>query len=226
MNTRLAIATALIGSLACSTPAWSKDKDHDQKREIVETHDFEDFDQIEVLGVYELDIRLGDEFSIRTEATRDEAETLKIRQKGSLLILDNERSNTKEWGQNNRNSAILTVVTMPKLVDLEIQGVATGRVEAFDGGRVDVDIEGVVGDLELSGRCDMLSVDMAGVGQLDAEDLICEEVDADLEGVGEMVVHATRKVRASADGIGKISVHGDPKDRDVDDSFMAKVRFK
>ena len=45
-------------------------------------------------------------------------------------------------------------------------------------------------------------------------------------GVGELTVHATKSVNADAGGIGEIVVYGDPEDRDVDDGFMAKVRFK
>ena len=41
-----------------------------------------------------------------------------------------------------------------------------------------------------------------------------------------MTVHATQRISADAGGIGQIKVYGDPAERDVDDGFMAKVRFK
>ena len=95
----------------------------------------------------------------------------------------------------------------------------------IDGGSLDVALQGV-GELDLSGTCDSLDIDLSGVGEIDAEDLVCEDVDASMGGVGELTVHATKSVNADAGGIGEIVVYGDPEDRDVDDGFMAKVRFK
>ena len=225
MKTKLILATALVGSLAFSNMAWSKDDHSDDKREIVKTYDLNGFDEIEVLGVYELEIEVGKAFSVRTEASKKEAEDLEVRVSGDTLILDNSDKDRKGWNKHNNRKAVLAVITLPRLTDLDITGVATGEVSGVSGGSLDVALQGV-GELELSGNCESFDIDLSGVGEIDAEDLVCADVDASLGGVGEMTVHATQRISADAGGIGQIKVYGDPAERDVDDGFMAKVRFK
>lgn len=221
-STAIAAAMLLAGAAHFQT-ASAKDK-HDDKRDVVETYDFDGFDEIEVMGVYELEIEVGERFSVKTKASKKEAQYLDVSMSGDTLILDNRRENGKSWKNNNRKS-VLAVITMPSLTDLEITGVATGEVTGIDGGSLDVSLAGV-GELDFEGKCDSFEIDLAGVGEIDAEDLICDDVDASLGGVGELEVHATKSVNADAGGVGQIVVYGDPEDRDVDDGFMAKVKFK
>jgi hypothetical protein len=226
IQTASATALILVGAGHAFAHNHKGDHDHDKsdKRSVVASYDFSGFDSIDVEGVFELDIRAGDSFSVRTEATPRQAERLEVRLDGDTLILsrdDEKRSN----GRKKNNSATLVVVTMPQLRDLDVAGVATGEVSAFQGGDVDVDVAGV-GDLELNGTCGTLDIDVAGVGEVDARDLVCDTVVADMGGVGELAVHATRSVEADVGGIGEINVYGNPDIRDVSDGFLSKVRFK
>jgi len=216
----LAGATAAM-LIAGSSQAYAKS----DKRDVVANYDFSGFDKIEIAGVYELDIQAGNRFSVRTEATQKQAKRLRVELDGDTLVLArNEES--KSWkNKNNNDGSVLVIVTMPRLTDLEVAGVATGEISAFTGGSIDIDIAGV-GDLTLSGTCDELDIDVAGVGEVDARDLKCDHVDADLGGVGELSVYASESVDASAGGIGSIDVYGDPEETHIDDGFMAKVKMR
>ncbi|WP_298918586.1 DUF2807 domain-containing protein [uncultured Algimonas sp.] len=198
----------------------------DDRRDVKASHQLSGFDEIVVLGVYDLEIRVGERFSVRTEASRENAQHLRVGVEANRLVLDMTEKNRERYVKNDQDGAVLAIVTLPRLSSLDITGVATGDVSGIDGGDLDVSVAGVVGDLELEGRCDRLSIELAGVGEIDAEDLVCADVDATLGGVGEMDVHATRSIEADAGGIGQVTVHGNPSGRDVDDGFMSKVRFK
>lgn len=198
---------------------------HDSKdanRDVVADFDFKDFDSIKVSGVYLLDIREGDTFSVRTEATEKDAKWQDVTLKGRTLVLGSRKTS---WKKNNDSHGIQATITMPRLADLDVTGVATGVVSAFTGGSIDVDIAGV-SDLTLSGNCDSLDIDLAGVGDVNAEDLVCDHVDADMSGVGSLSVYAAKSINADAGGIGSIEVYGNPDQRDVDDGFMAKVKIR
>lgn len=220
------LASAAVALLASGAAlAHEGDHDDDKKRDVVVDYDYSGFTAIEVEGVYVLDIRAGDDYSVQTRATRKEADKFEIRLEGDTLVLANdEEKRSKSWKGRN-NSGIKVIITMPHLEDLDVAGVASGTVSAFTGGDVDLDVAGV-SSLTLEGTCDTLTVDLAGVGEMDAHDLECRHVEADMGGVGELSVYASESVDASAGGMGQIEVHGDPKDRDVSDSFMAKVRFR
>lgn len=198
---------------------------HDSKdanRDVVADFDFKDFDSIKISGVYLLDIREGDTFSVRTAATEEDAKWQDVTLKGRTLVLGSRKSS---WKKNNDSHGIQATITLPRLVDLDVTGVATGVVSAFTGGSVDIDIAGV-SDLTLSGTCDRLEIDLAGVGDVNAEDLICDDVVADMGGVGSLTVYASKSIDADAGGIGSIEVYGNPDEREVDDGFMAKVKIR
>lgn len=203
---------------------------HDSKgadRDVVADYDFTDFDSITVEGVYLLDIQEGDTFSIRTETSKDDAKWQDVTLKGRTLVLGTKKSKkNKRWNNDdNHSNGVQVIITMPRLVDLEVAGVATGTISAFTGGNVDIDIAGV-SELTLSGTCDRLDIDMAGVGDVDAEGLKCDDVDADLGGIGSLSVYAANSIDASAGGLGSIEVYGDPERRDIEDGFMSKVKIR
>jgi len=67
---------------------------------------------------------------------------------------------------------------------------------------------------------------MAGMGDLDAQDLECKDVNVDLAGMGQMKVYASDSVNADAAGMGQIEVYGNPKDVEKSKNFMASVKLK
>ncbi|MGB6231352.1 MAG: DUF2807 domain-containing protein [Litorimonas sp.] len=216
----LVAATAL--SLLFSGTAFAHDR---EARDVVVDHDLSGFDSIEVMGVYELDVRIGEGFSVRTEATDKDAKRLDVEVDGSTLVLSTD-TDKKRWNMRaEENRAILAVITLPRLESLEVVGVATGDLSGFDGGDVDVEVAGVA-ELELTGTCDRLDIEVAGVGEVDASGLRCTDVEATLGGVGNLSVYASESIEADSGGIGEIEVYGDPAERDVDDGFMSKVRFR
>jgi len=80
--------------------------------------------------------------------------------------------------------------------------------------------------MELFGSCGTLDVDMAGLGEIRAEELECDNVDVDLAGMGEISVYASKSVSADAAGMGNIEVYGNPEDVEKSKSFMASVKIK
>jgi len=219
--------TLLSGVMAAAllaSPVLAHGDDDDVKRDVKQTHDFKNFDKIEVVGVYLLDVREGDEFSVRTEARKQDAKWMQVRQEGDTLVLGAEDDEDHKI-KGRHNKGVLAIVTMPKLSSLEVAGIATGEVSAFTGGDVDVDIAGI-SDLVLSGTCDRLDIQLAGMGDLDAHDLKCADVDAELGGMGSMDVYASKSIDATVGGMGSIDVHGNPSDVSTDKSMFSSIKIR
>ncbi|GLQ24871.1 hypothetical protein GCM10007853_27450 [Algimonas ampicilliniresistens] len=218
------LLSGVIAAALLASPVMAHGDDDDVKRDVKQTHDLKDFDKIEVVGVYKLDIRSGDKFSVRTEARKKDAKWMKVRQEGDTLVLgaeDDEGHKTR----GRHNKGILAIVTMPRLSSLEVAGIATGEVSAFTGGDVDVDIAGI-SDLALSGTCDRLDIQLAGMGDLDAHDLKCADVNAELGGMGSMDVYASERIDATVGGMGSIDVHGGPTDVSTDKSMFSSIKIR
>ena len=219
------LSLALIAgvSLITANAAFAGDGD-EVKRDVVTEYDFSGFDKVDISGVYTVEIRQGDRFSVRTEATKDKARWSEVKMKGDTLVLG-KKDRKKGWWKDDDyedQGGVHAFVTMPRLTELDVSGVTNGTVSAFSGGSIEVDASGVA-NLTLSGSCDHLEIDASGVSNIDAEALLCASVEVDASGVSNLEVYASNRIEADSSGMSEIGVHGNPADREIEDSRMAKV---
>ena len=154
---------------------------------------------------------------------------MKVYLKGTTLVLAQNEDDDKSINWNGRkkknNSGIKAIITLPTLTALDITGIGAGEIKGIDSDHLDVEVAGI-SDMELEGSCGTLDVEMAGLGELRADELKCENVDVDLAGMGEISVYASESVEADAAGMGSIDVYGNPEDVEKSKSFMASVKIK
>ena len=150
-----------------------------------------------------------------------EMENIEVTQKGGVLRLGTKHKNRKR----THRDGVEAVITMPKLNDVNVSGVATGEFSGIDADSLELHISGVA-EVEIEGRCGQLEAHVSGVGELDAKDLVCEDVEVHLSGVGEVNVHATEYADISAGGVGEVNVYGDPEDVDKSKSWFTQVNIK
>lgn len=228
-NTKTILTAAGATAMLMTSTTLASAHEVNDKNRVEETHDITDFNKIRVTGVYELDVQVGEGFSVFTSGKHKDVEKMKVYLKGSTLVLAQNEDGEKNINWNGRkkknNNGIKAIITLPSLKGLEIAGIGAGEIKGIQAGSLDVEVAGI-SDMELSGTCGSLDVDMAGLGELRAEDLECEHVDVDLAGMGEISVYASKSVKADAAGMGSIDVYGDPKDVEKSKSFMASVDIK
>lgn len=66
-------------------------------------------------------------------------------------------------------------------------------------------------DAKLAGRVEQEFVSISGAGSYHAENLIADDATVSVSGVGDVVVHAAKTLRASISGAGVIEYAGNPK---------------
>lgn len=164
------------------------------------------FDAITVGGVYELDVRVGGDYSIRLSGPEYEMDLIDVSVKNGALVLSQ-----KEHKKNfNNRKGVEAVITMPSLKGVKISGVVEGKIAGVDADSFNVEVSGV-GDLSIAGECGALEANLSGVGDLDAEDLECAKAEVNVSGVGSATVFARDEVDAKVSGMGDIDVYGSPK---------------
>lgn len=94
-------------------------------------------------------------------------------------------------------------VTVSGAVDLSISGV--------DNNKLDIQVDGA-GDIKASGKTKSFKVDISGSGDLKAKDLKAENVEVSVNGAGNAVVNASRRLKAEINGAGDITYYGNPKE--------------
>lgn len=197
--------------------------ERDKTNDITRTVDVSGFDRIDVAGVYEIDVTVGGDYSVKISGAPSEMERLDVSVENGKLVLDQDRSkkNKRRW----RDMGLTAVITLPALRSVDIAGVADAAVRGVDSEAFDVDLSGV-GDLDVAGRCGRLNADVSGVGDLDASELECRTVDVDVSGVGEASVYASEEVDAAVNGIGSISIYGSPQNVNKSTTFLSSISVK
>ena len=188
---------------------------------VSKSFDFEDFDRIDIAGVYELDVTVGgDAYSIELSGPESEMDRIEAGVEDGELTLGQRKRTRGE--KRFKREGVEAVITLPALRELEISGVVDGTVKGIAAEKFTIDLSGV-GDMTLEGTCDELDADVSGVGDLDAEDLICRVVDVDVSGVGDASVHATESVNADITGMGSIDIYGSPTDVKKDGGMFSSI---
>lgn len=182
--------------------------DDDEER-VSRTLDLGGFDRIKISGVYEIDVQVGSDFSIKLSGPVDEMDRVEASVQNGELNLDRRKRGFGERHDNN-DHGVEAVITMPSLTALKVSGVVDGQIAGVDADHFKVSLSGV-GDIRISGECGDLDADVSGVGDLDARDLECRMADVNVSGVGSAAVFASEEIDANISGMGDIDVYGSPQ---------------
>lgn len=184
-------------------------------------HDLEDFDQIRLDNVgIQLDVSVGEDFSIEVSGEEDLVETLLLKVRGDKLVIYRDDGH-KVWDRRGNDSPFVKI-TMPSFTGFDLRGAVDANIRGVDSDEVEFDLKGA-GNIEVEGKCRWLILDLRGAGNVEAEDLICEEVDVNLKGAGNIEVHASEKVNAEINGMGNIDVYGNPNEVEKNDGWLSHI---
>lgn len=209
----MAAGVAVIASMGA---VHAKDDDM-----VTRSYDLGGFDEIDVAGVYELDVQVGAEFAVTLTGPDYEMERVEVSVKNDALHLS-QRDWKRGDKKRNRRQGVNAVITLPSLVGLEISGVVEGVIAGVDAERFDLDLSGV-GDIDIKGQCGDLDADVSGVGDLDARALECRAVDVKVSGVGDANVFASESIDAKISGMGDIDVYGSPEKIRKDSGMFSEI---
>jgi len=187
---------------------------------VTQTMDLTGFDRIEIAGVYEMDVRVGPDFSVELSGPEYEMERVAASVRDGVLELDmKDRRGRRHRGKRD---GVEARITLPLLRELDVSGVVDGVVSDVNADAFNVNISGV-GDVELTGECGTLDARLSGVGDLDAEGLECNNVNVRVSGVGDADVYARDSVDARVSGMGDIDVYGSPENVKKSNNMFADI---
>lgn len=102
------------------------------------------------------------------------------------------------------------IITLPELSKLKMEGAGKTSINNVNGPRLDLSYEGA-GMLTANGKVKTLNLKAQGVGLVDTKNLIAEQVDVNLEGVGAVKVYASERLVAKVQGVGSLNYYGNPR---------------
>ncbi len=207
MQKFLTITTAML-ALTLTGAAAGAALAHDEDA-VSKTYDMSGFDSITIAGVYELDVRVGSDFSVALSGPAYEMDRVEVSVKDGALVLD-QRKRSKGGKNRNHRDGVEAVITLPSLTGLNVSGVVDGKIAGVDADQFKVKISGV-GDVSIGGECGALEANLSGVGELNAKELVCRSADVSVSGVGSATVFASEEADARVSGMGEIDIYGSPE---------------
>jgi len=172
-----------------------------------------------------LELIQGDKAKLEITGDSDDLQDIHVRVIGDRLVIDNHDKH-----HTRRNISIeLTLPDLTNLsiegsvrietpspvfyqqLDIEVSGVADlfMRIKSTD---LKIDASGVI-DAEFIGETKNFTVDISGIGKVDAESFKSENCDVEVSGMAKANVYATETLLAEVSGVGSINYDGNPRIR-------------
>jgi hypothetical protein len=184
----------------------------------------------DITGVKSVDIDLackvtliqGDKASLNITGDKDELEDVHVSLRGDKLEIYND-------SHHQHKDDVLITITLPELDELSLGGVVDietpnqvkfSNIKVEVGGVANLDLNiksnkfgleasGVLSG-EISGETKDLSMEISGVGKINASEFKSENCEVEVSGVAKASVYATEKLDASVSGMGRINYAGRP----------------
>jgi hypothetical protein len=208
------VTGVLLAASLIAAPAFAGEE-NSQRYEV------QDFSAIEISGAYELEVDVGDDYSVvLTGSEEDLARTEVDVRHGALTLGSRKRAHRDK--RHGDHDGVTARVTMPALDRLSVSGVVDADIRGVDAGVFKVNLSGV-GEVTVAGRCRRLDARVSGVGELDARKLECADADVALSGMGEASVYARNSAKTEVSGMGEINVYGSPKTVNKRGGFFAEI---
>lgn len=183
------------------------------------------FDGISLEAPSDVDVRIGDSFSVRAEARPALLDMLEFRVEDGVLVISC-RDNV-DYSHPRFRGGSRVFVTMPVVRKAAIAASGDMRVEAGEGdefraaiaGSGDLTVDTVTatrarfsiagsGDLRAAGTARDIEASIAGSGDMALADLRAQTMRASIQGSGEIDAYVTGNVDASFAGSGQVRARG------------------
>jgi hypothetical protein len=191
---------------------------------------FKDFDELDIKGVFNLDIRQGDIYSIELSGSENERSRYKVDQAGSTVEIDYNSRNKSFWMNNDDQGDPFRInITMPSLKKLNVKGAGKIKIEGFREDDVNISLLGAMSceanlhaqnlQLELSGPMvfeldgngDFLEAEVNKVAQLKASGYEVRHAIVNARELGRARVNASERVEIETDVTGSVKYNGSPE---------------
>jgi hypothetical protein len=238
----LIAATAIVA--AGATSACSQARGEDAGPTVSRNYQVGSFDQIELAGHYDVEVRTGANPSVSATGPEKLMERLEVDVRGSQLRI--RPKNERRWfnfGRGMHSGKVQVTVTVPTLKSASLAGAGGIRIDKVQGEEFEGEIAGS-GDLRIgavqvqtfrlgiagsgdlhagTGRAQRAEYEIAGSGGVEASGIASERIKVSVAGSGDVKAHATQSADIDIVGSGDVEVTGGAK-CSIDKAGSGEVR--
>lgn len=198
-------------AVVLATPAYAE----------TQTFNLDGFTHVSASAGTDVNVSVGGDYSVVAESSAKGLAKLRVEVVGDELRIGRKHKSIS-WGRSER---VTVNVTMPALSGLEVSSGASLDARGVDAGAFSIDASSG-GDLDVTGRCDSLTVDVSSGGNIDARGLECRSAVADASSGGNADIFASESITGDASSGGNVDVYGKPKNVSKDTSSGGSVSIE
>ncbi len=188
----------------------------------------EDFDEVELSGIYDVSIKKGNTYVVEFTGNSDARDRYKVKQRGNKLVIDYDGK--FNWRNNLLKTEKVRIrIIMPELQRLEANGAGEVDISGFSEDNLEIEASGAVklrGDvharnlraeltgasrLDLRGEGRSLEVDLFGASILDAYDFTVRDARINAWGASHAKVNVTNRLEMEESVASTIRYRGNPR---------------
>lgn len=183
-----------------------------------EQREIDNFDRLDLSGAFLVKVKIGNSTDLKIESDRNLLKYIKTVVKGNTL----EISSKKDLRPKKK---IVIYITTPELNDVSVSGANDLFVNGLKNDEFFVNLSGA-GSVNVEGETDDLQVSISGAANLNAKDLIAENVSIDISGAADAEVYANESLNATVSGVGNVVYYGNPKSINPKVSGVGSIKKK
>ena len=228
---RKSLAAALILAAGSTASCGHAAEDGDPGPAVSRDYQVGNFNEIELAGAYDVDVKTGTNASVAARGPEKLIERLVVEVRGNKLLIHPRRE--RGWFNFGRNGGgkVQVTVTVPALQAATLAGSGVIAIDKVQGDRFDGQIAGS-GDMRLgnvqvdvlklgiagsgdanagSGKARRAEYDIAGSGGVDGGGIAVEDLKISIAGSGDVKANATRTADVDIMGSGDVDLTGGAK---------------
>lgn len=206
------------------------------------TFDIQDFDEIEVRGIYNVFVTQGDTYAIEVKGSERFKKDVLIKKYGDVLEIDMSGKKWDMFKDFDDDLRLDVFVTMPALSKLSSKGLCYYEVKDFEVDDLEIDLGGAssaemniradelrvylngASSMELEGRAAYLEAEVSGASSLEAYDLKAKTVEVSASGASNAKVNASKRLAVDASGLSTVRYDGDADANVINEDELSTVR--
>ncbi|MFH1845351.1 MAG: head GIN domain-containing protein [bacterium] len=178
--------------------------------------ELDDFDAIELDGSMDIYVQVGGEQRVEVTIDDNLFDNLILNVRGRTLEID--------WDKNcDPSHGCRMEIVVSQLARVTINGAGDVEIPDFRGEFFEFNLHGA-GDLEIAGEVGELEIQLSGAGNVDAQELVAQEVDVRVSGAGNAKVYAVDRLRGVVSGVGNLTYYGKPEHVSTNVSVIGSIK--
>src|SRR3989337_455206 len=215
--------------ITCQTcPQSQGDEDGN---EVEDQFGLSNFDELDIRGIFDINIKSGDEYAVELIGSDDEKRKYKIFRSGETLVIEYESGTRKfDWNKDAVDMDEIRInITMPMLEKIEAEGYGSIRFEEFTMDDMEIDLRGPVNirgtlnadnlivnltgksEAELSGQVNNLDAELQFASKLRAYKLETRDATVEVNGASSAKVNVSHSLEMDEGLASDIDYRGNPE---------------